>query len=183
MGFIVLGLDPGLAHTGWGVVEVVGGSLKELGNATINTDKNPQLKVGEDTRRRVDYIMGKLEELVELYTPYYIALEEFTYYSGARGGKPQRQSMAGMQCSRACGAIQQLARMKSIPTSEMQSRDIKTAVVGYWKNVEKLHVKNSVRLHLKMSKNPKSAHSADALAAAITMAGDMNLARKAKGTS
>ena len=148
---IVLGIDPGTAATGYGVIEERGSTLRALELGVVTT------RAGVDPGARLAAIHERVRELVLTHRPACVAVEEL--YVG-----PNPRSILAVGQARgaalvACGTL-------GVPVAEYSVSVIKTAVCGYGR-AEKAQVGQMVRAILALDRLPASEHAADALAAAI----------------
>ncbi len=148
---IVLGIDPGTAATGYGVIEERGTTLRALEVGVVTT------RAGADPGARLAAIHERVRDLVLAHRPSAAAVEEL--YVG-----PNPRSILAVGQARgaalvACGTL-------GVPVAEYSVSVIKTAVCGYGR-AEKGQVGQMVRAILALDRVPASEHAADALAAAI----------------
>ena len=146
----ILGIDPGTVVTGWGVVEMVGGSLRHLAHGTIGSPAN------HDQGTRLRRIYRGLQEVLARYEPQGISLEKVFF---------ARNPQSTLKLGQARGVALLAAAENRIAIHEYSSAEIKLAVVGYGQAAkEQVQKMVSSLLHLS-EKVPGDA--ADALAAAI----------------
>ena len=148
---IILGIDPGLAIVGWGVIEYKGNKFSTVAYGSIQT---PSTMKTED---RLVEIFRSLNELIEKYKPDCMAVEELFWNTN---------QTTGMRVSEARGVILLCAARKGIPIYEYTPLQVKQAVVGYGR-AEKKQVISMVTMILKLEKPPKPDDTADALAIAV----------------
>jgi crossover junction endodeoxyribonuclease RuvC len=147
----ILGLDPGLADTGWGMILVQGSVIRHLGHGTIHTlAKLP-------TEQRLHLIHTELAQVIQTWAPQSAAIEALFFTKNVSSALP---------VAHARGVIMLSCAMAGIPVGEYTPPQIKQAVVGTGR-AEKAQVQEMVRLILGLSQIPKPDHAADALAAAI----------------
>lgn len=151
---IVLGIDPGLAHTGWGVVRVEKGACTPLAYGCITTNAHDSLT------KRLALIHQEMCEVVDTYEPETGAMEGIFFGVNAK-------SALALGEARAC-AILALAD-KGIAVSEYSPTNVKQTIVGNG-HADKEQVAYMVRLLLKLDHDPKPDHCSDALAIALTHA-------------
>ena len=147
----VLGIDPGLAGTGYGVISVAGGRNRHLAHGVITT--SPDLLPGE----RLEKLFNTLTELLKRYQPDEAAVEEI-YFA--------KNSKTYLSVAQAKGVVLLTLSRSGVPVTEYSPLQIKRAVVGNGR-AEKSQVQELVRLILGMKETPEPDHAADALAAAI----------------
>jgi crossover junction endodeoxyribonuclease RuvC len=148
---IVLGIDPGTARTGYGVVEASGSSLRALDHGTIAT------RAGDEMAGRLAAIFDAVRELVSRHAPCAVALESL--YVGTNPRTVLSVGQARGAALAACGAAR-------IPSAEYAPGQVKAAVCGYGR-AEKSQVGRMVEAILGLRTAPGSEHAADALAVAI----------------
>lgn len=146
----ILGIDPGTVVTGWGVVEMVGGSLHHLAHGTIGSSGNH----GQGSR--LSRIYHGLQEVLARYQPQGMSLEKVFF---------ARNAQSTLKLGQAHGVALLAAAENGIAIHEYTSAEIKLAVVGYGR-ATKEQVQKMVASLLHLSgRIPGDA--ADALAAAI----------------
>ena len=167
---IILGLDPGLAALGYGVIDVRGSRMAPVALGALRTRKTDGMAVGRDLTIRVGELARELAGLLDQHHPDEAAIEEFRFY-----GKAVTSSL---QVANVVGMLRESLRARGIPAAEYSARDIKRAVTGC-ANAGKTQVQKMVRLQLDMKELPRPEHAADALATAITHAARLRLKRLA----
>lgn len=151
MQMIILGIDPGLATVGWGVIESVRGNVRPLAYGAITTPAHT------DIEARLLMIQNDIEELVKKYSPEEMAIEELFFTNNIT---------TGIAVAEARGVILCTAHKLGVKISEYTPLQVKQAVVGYGR-AEKHQVISMVTSLLKLKKPPKPDDTADALAIAI----------------
>ncbi|MBN2617070.1 MAG: crossover junction endodeoxyribonuclease RuvC [Spirochaetales bacterium] len=147
----VIGIDPGLANTGWGLIETDGIRFKYLIHGTITTKNELMPNI------RLKNIYDQLTEIIDKYEPTNAGIETLYFSKNVTSALPVAQARG----------VQLLALgNKGIITGEYTPIQIKQAVVGNGK-ASKIQVQEMVKLLLKLKTIPKPDHAADALAAAI----------------
>lgn len=149
----ILGIDPGLRHTGWGVVEKTGSKLSHVAHGVINVD--PELPMAD----RLAGIFHEVSRLVELYKPGYSGCEETIVNANPR---------AALKLGQARGAAMTALSYCGLEVAEFAPRAIKLAVVGTGK-ADKAQVGFMVSRLLPRA-GKMSEDAADALACAICTA-------------
>lgn len=147
----ILGLDPSLSSTGWGIIEVNGSRLQYIADGFIPT--SPKQLIEE----RLDYIFRTLCEVIETYHP-----EEASIEKTFLNANPE----TSLKLSMARGVVVLAAGYNHLPLSEYDATKIKKALVGVGR-AEKTQVETMVKVLLPGCK-PKNNDSSDALAIAIT---------------
>ncbi|MFO7848367.1 MAG: crossover junction endodeoxyribonuclease RuvC [Spirochaetia bacterium] len=147
----ILGLDPGLANTGWGVLDADGSRLLHIGHGTINT------YAGTAEQERLFAIFTGVTELIQHYKPSLLGVEALYFAKNRKSAIPVAQAR---------GVVLVAAAQAKVNTESHTPQDIKQALTGNGR-AEKHQVQEMVRLLLGMQEIPKPDHAADALAAAI----------------
>lgn len=148
---IILGIDPGLANTGWGVVSKKNSKLSCLAYGCIQTSNNQSLP------QRLKKIYEQIFSVVQKFNPRYVSVE--TVWFGVNTQSAFATGQARGAALVACSGNNMLYR-------EYTPSQIKLAVVGTGK-AEKEQVQYMVKQLLGLNQLPKPDHCADALAAAI----------------
>ena len=147
----ILGIDPGIATVGFGVVDSVGGKLSLVSCGVISTPANTSLS------RRLDRIYDDLAELIRTFSPDEIACEELFFNTNIT---------TGISVAHGRGVILLACYKAGVPAFEYTPLQVKQSVVGYGR-AEKKQVINMVQRILKLKSPPKPDDAADALALAI----------------
>ncbi|MBR2292744.1 MAG: crossover junction endodeoxyribonuclease RuvC [Clostridia bacterium] len=148
---IILGIDPGLAIVGWGVVDYSGSHFRTLGYGAIETP------AGMRTEERLSLIYDGIKQLIETYRPEHIAVEELFFNTN---------QTTGIRVAEARGVIIMCAHRMGLQVFEYTPLQVKQAVVGYGR-AEKKQVITMVTMFLGLPKPPKPDDTADALAIAV----------------
>ena len=148
---IILGIDPGLAIVGWGVVEYKASHFKVLGYGAIETP------AGTPTEERLSMIFDGIRQLIETYRPEHVAVEELFFNTNIT---------TGIRVAEARGVIIMCAHKLGVKVYEYTPLQVKQSVVGFGR-AEKKQVIAMVTMLLGLSKPPKPDDTADALAIAI----------------
>lgn len=148
---IILGIDPGLAIVGWGVIEADRGRMRPLAYGAITTPAHT------DIESRLLMIQNDMEALISKYKPDEMAIEELFFTNNIT---------TGIAVAEARGVILCTAHRLGVKISEYTPLQVKSAVVGYGK-AEKHQVIAMVTSLLKLKAPPKPDDTADALAIAI----------------
>ena len=159
----IIGLDPGLRNTGWGVIESEGSRLSYIADGAVHSDADAPLA------KRLLQIHQQLISVLNEFNPDEAAVEETFVNKDAR---------ATLKLGQARGAVMLAPAICQIPVSEYAPNVIKKTVVGAG-HAEKDQVKHMVKLLLPRAVM-KTADSIDALAIAICHAhhrGAQNLAK------
>jgi crossover junction endodeoxyribonuclease RuvC len=151
----ILGIDPGLRQTGFGVIEKSGEKLIYVASGTIKTTSGKGADI-EDLPTRLKIILDSLFEVIDTYAPEQAAVEKVFV-----NVNPQSTLLLGQ----ARGAAISAAVLRQLPVAEYTALQVKQSVVGNG-HAAKEQVQEMVKRLLKLPANP-SSDSADALACAI----------------
>lgn len=157
----ILGIDPGLRLTGFGVIEKVGEKITYVASGTIKTASAKKSKVEGDPEReelpaRLKVILDGLFEVIDTYQPNQVAIEKVFV-----NVNPQSTLLLGQ----ARGAAISAAVIRHLSVAEYTALQVKQSVVGNG-HAQKEQVQEMVKRLLKLPAAPKP-DSADALACAI----------------
>ena len=147
----ILGIDPGLAIVGFGVLEYQGSRFRTLGYGSVQTP------AGMPTEQRLVEIYRGIGELIDTYKPDCMSIEEIFFNTN---------QTTGIRVSEARGVILLAGAESKLPIYEYTPLQVKQAVVGYGR-AEKKQVITMVTMLLNLEKPPKPDDTADALAIAI----------------
>jgi len=150
----ILGIDPGLASTGWGILEELNGKIIYVDHGTIVT------KADCPRADRLFFILQSVRSVIEKYQPTEAAIEILFFGKNVTSAIPVAESR---------GVISAAIAEKAIPLSEFTPNAIKQGVTGS-ASADKKQMQEMVRLILGLEKVPKPDHAADALGAAICAA-------------
>jgi len=148
---LILGIDPGIADTGFGLVENKNNKLTCLTYGSIKT--SPKLLLPD----RLEIISLELNKLIKKYQPNLISVEELFFCNNAK---------TALIVGQARGVIILTAKQNKIPLVEFTPLEVKQAVSSYGQ-ADKKQVQRMVKLILNLKKLPKPDDAADALAIAI----------------
>ena len=146
----ILGLDPGLQRTGWGVVESEGNRLRHVAHGVIATEAKAT------TARRLTQIFRGIEEVFDAHAPAAAAVEEVFV---------NKNPGSTLKLGQARGVALLVPAMRGVPVAEYATNLVKKSLVGAG-HAEKSQVAHMVRLLLSAA-GPLEADAADALAVAI----------------
>ena len=147
----VIGIDPGLASTGWGVVEFDGTRFIHRGHGVVRTDPGTPLP------DRLQKIHRALRKVLSAYSPEEAGVEELFFAKNAT---------SAMQVAHARGVVLLALGQRSIPVGFYSPQQVKQAVIGRGK-AAKDQVQRLVSVVLGLNEIPGPDHAADALAIAI----------------
>ena len=156
---VILGIDPGLATVGYGVIEVNGDRRRMLQYGTINT------KAGEPTPARLCSIFEAINQLMDIYQPDDVAIEELFF---------SKNITTGIAVGEARGVILVAVNRRTENLYEYTPMQIKQAVTG-WGGADKRQVQQMVKILLNMQEIAKPDDAADALAVALTHANSASM--------
>lgn len=148
---IILGIDPGYAIIGWGVLEYKGNKFKVIDYGAITTDAHTPFPL------RLQIIYTEMCALFEKYKPEVMSMEKLFYNNNAK---------TVIDVAQARGVITLSAQQYDTPIAEYTPLQVKQSVVGYGRAVKK-QVQEMTRIILNLEKIPKPDDTADALAMAI----------------
>jgi crossover junction endodeoxyribonuclease RuvC len=151
---IILGIDPGIADTGFGIIKNHNGNLTCLAYGSIKTSA----KLGLPDR--LEIIHSELNKLIEKYRPDLIAIEELFFCNNAK---------TALIVGQARGVVVLTAKLNKIRSTEFTPYQVKQAVSAYG-HADKNQVQRMVKLILNLKELPKPDDAADALAIAICAA-------------
>ncbi|SDK56722.1 crossover junction endodeoxyribonuclease RuvC [Natronincola ferrireducens] len=148
---IILGIDPGIAIMGYGIISYIGNRFEVISYGAITTDsKTP-------TPERLKKIYRELNELIEKYKPEAIAVEELFFNTNAK---------TALLVGHARGVAVLAAANNEKEIFEYTPLQVKQGVVGYGR-AEKHQVQQMIKTILNLDKIPKPDDVADALAVAV----------------
>ena len=149
----ILGLDPGLRRTGWGVIGIEGARLSYVACGVLTSDAGLPLAL------RLKQLHDRLAEVVRAWSPDEAAVEE-TFVN--------KDAQATLKLGQARAVALLVPALAGLPVAEYGANQVKKTVVGVG-HAEKEQVQAMIRMLLPKA-DPKSADAADALAIAITHA-------------
>jgi crossover junction endodeoxyribonuclease RuvC len=162
---IILGIDPGFAITGYGVLSYTGNNFKMIDYGTIETRADVPFD-----KRLLSLSVG-LGELIDRYAPQEAAIEELFYNTNVK---------TAIKTSQGRGVSVLTCALKGLAVHEYTPLQVKQAVVGYGR-ASKQQVQQMVKAILCMSEIPRPDDAADALAIAICHAHSSKMLRYAEG--
>ena len=148
---VILGIDPGLAIVGWGVIDYDKNRFRTIDYGSLQTP------AGEATETRLVNIYSGMQELIKRYKPSCMAVEELFFNTNIT---------TGIRVSQARGVILLAAAQAGIEIAEYTPLQVKQAVVGYGR-ADKHQIITMVTRLLGLREPPKPDDTADALAMAI----------------
>jgi crossover junction endodeoxyribonuclease RuvC len=151
---IVLGIDPGTAALGYGIVERTGSRLRAVDFGCLTTSPDTPLP------ERLQRIHALVTELIETHNPDVLAVERLFF---------SRNAQSAFGVGQARGVVLLAAAQAGVPVREATPNEVKVAVTGYG-NAEKGQVARMVTVILQLPEVPTPDDTADALATAICIA-------------
>lgn len=147
----ILGVDPGIAIVGTGIVDKVGYGYRPVYYDSIITKAHTPLE------ERIEMVYNKTVELIETYNPDAMAVEELFFNNNAK---------TAFAVGQARGVILLAAKQHNVPFFEYTPLQVKQALTGYGR-ADKKQMQQMVKSFLGLSEVPKPDDTADALAIAI----------------
>jgi crossover junction endodeoxyribonuclease RuvC len=148
---IVIGIDPGLARVGYGVIEVRNRNPAPVCYGCIESGKD------QSTSERLLHIYTGVAALMEKYPPAQIAIEKLFF---------TKNITSAMGVSEARGVILLLAEQKKIPVTEYTPNQVKLAITGSGR-ADKRQMQEMIMRLLHLSEIPRPDDAADALSIAL----------------
>ena len=159
----ILGIDPGIAITGFGILQ-----LNEAGDPELVRYGVIDSTAVRETSSRLRFLFDALQELLVTEKPDYCALEKL-YFS--------KNITTGMRVSEARGVIELCLAKNNVPVGEYTPNEVKQSVTSYG-NAAKKQVQEMVKVMLAMESIPKPDDAADALAIALCHISHLRYERK-----
>jgi crossover junction endodeoxyribonuclease RuvC len=150
-GRVILGVDPGTASTGFGVISVVGNRLHALEYGVVRTP------AGIPPEQRLERVFTEMEKILERHRPVATAVEALFFNTNVR---------TALAVGQALGVTLLACSQAGCEVFEYTPQQVKQAVVGYGK-ADKEQVMQMVRVLLGLAETPRPDHAADALGVAI----------------
>ena len=147
----ILGIDPGYAIVGWGIVDYSSGRFSTVAYGAVTTPAN------EEFPKRLAAIFSDIKELIDKYHPDALSIERLYFNTN---------TTTAIDVAQARGVIVLAVEKAGIPIFEYTPLQVKQSIVGYGR-AEKQQVQEMTRMFLHLEKIPKPDDAADALALAI----------------
>ena len=147
----IIGVDPGLANAGWGIIDVNGNRLSYITHGSIKTE------AGLPAPLRLKILFTELQKILQLYNPTEAGIETLYFAKNVKSALPVAEAR---------GVLSLSLVLADLNVREYTPLQIKQAVVGNGR-ADKNQVQQMVKLLLALEKIPRPDHAADALAAAI----------------
>lgn len=148
----ILGIDPGIGTTGWGLIEPAGDRCTLHAAGIIQTVPNSPVA------GRLEVLHREMLALLDTYEPDELAVEELFF---------SKNVSTGIQVSHARGVILLAAAQRNVPIFEYTPPQVKLAIVGYG-NAKKGQVADMLIHHVTGAAVPRQNDAADAIAIAVT---------------
>ncbi|MGN0539675.1 MAG: crossover junction endodeoxyribonuclease RuvC [Candidatus Fimenecus sp.] len=148
---IILGIDPGYAIVGWGIIDYTANRFSVIDYGAVTTEAKTPFN------ERLEAVYDGVEDIIKRYNPSALAIEKLFYNTNAK---------TVIDVAQARGVINLAAVKNGVPIFEYTPLQVKQSVVGYGR-AEKKQVQEMTRVILKLEKIPKPDDTADALAMAI----------------
>lgn len=161
---VILGIDPGIADTGFGVIANKDNKIICLDYGSIKTKADLELA------DRLEILNIELDKIIKKYKPDIISVEQLFFCANVK---------TALTVGHARGVILLTARQNKIPTFEFTPLQVKQAVSTYGK-ASKMQVQKMVKMLLNLKEIPKPDDAADALAIAICAINSCNLLKSKK---
>lgn len=156
---IILGIDPGIAIVGWGVVDFTANKLRPIAYGAITTPAHTPIT------SRLSTIYNELSAIIDKYKPDAMSVEELFFNTNVK---------TAITVAHARGIVLLCAAQKGVPDFEYTPLQAKQALTGYGR-ADKAQMQNMVKIMLGLNAVPKPDDVADALAIAICHAHSANL--------
>ena len=154
----VIGIDPGTAIVGFGIIDYIEKKYKVVHYGCIYTSKDLPME------KRISAIYDELDNILKKYSPTHMAVEDLFYFKNAK---------TIISVGQARGVILLCGEKNNIPQVSFTPLQIKMGITGYGR-AEKKQVQQMVQRILKLSEIPQPDDAADALAIAITHINSLN---------
>lgn len=147
----IIGIDPGYAIVGFGIIEYNNGRFKVIDYGAVTTPADM------DFNRRLEIIYDDVSQILDIYKPESLAIEKLYF---------QNNQKTAIDVAEARGVILLSAVKRRLLIREYTPLEVKKSVTGYGKAVKK-QVQEMTKRILRLSEIPKSDDTADALAIAV----------------
>jgi crossover junction endodeoxyribonuclease RuvC len=147
---LIIGIDPGLIKTGWGIIEKNSNHIKYIASGVIKTSTSKRME------ERLLNIYSKIDKIIKTYKPEHFAIEE-TFVND--------NPLTSLKLGQARGVAILTGALNGLPVSEYSANLIKKTITGAGK-ADKIQVQQMIKYILPIS-NFETSDEADALAIAI----------------
>ncbi len=158
---IIMGIDPGFAITGYGIVKYEGNKFSVIDYGAIET------KASTAFPQRLLFLNNKLEELIKKYRPSAISVEELFFNKNIK---------TAIAAAHGRGVAMLEGAKSGAEVYEYTPLQVKQAVVGYGK-AEKYQIQQMIKIFLNLDEVPRPDDAADALAVALCHINSLKLGR------
>ena len=148
---VILGLDPGYALVGWGVIDYTANRFQVIAFGAVTTEAKTPFN------ERLETVYDGIQDIINKYKPDALAIEKLFYNTNAK---------TVIDVAQARGVINLAAQKNGLDIFEYTPLQVKQSVVGYGR-AEKKQVQEMTRVILNLEKVPKPDDTADALALAL----------------
>lgn len=156
---IILGIDPGLAETGYGLISKEKGEDELIDYGCIHTSSK------DEFASRLLAIHKKIKKLIERYKPDYLVIEELFFAKNVK---------SALKVGQACGVVILTASQAKVPVMSFTPLQIKQGLASYGR-ADKYQIQKMVQILLNLKELPEPSHAADALAAALCASQSLKL--------
>lgn len=157
----ILGIDPGIGRTGWGVIKTANNTWQVANSGCIETSQHLPLE------KRIESLYDQMNRIIQEETPDEIAIEELFVNTNLT---------TALSVGQARGVVLLLTSQHKLPLGEYTPMEVKLAITGYGK-ADKRQVEQMMMLLLKLKTKPKIDDTSDALGVALTHAFSRKLAQ------
>lgn len=147
----IIGIDPGYAIVGFGIIEYENGRFKVIDYGAVTTD------AGTDFNQRLKTIYSDVSQILDIYKPECLAIEKLYF---------QNNQKTAIDVAEARGVILLSAVQRNLYIGEYTPLEVKNSITGYGRAVKK-QVQEMTKRILKLPRIPKPDDTADALAIAV----------------
>ena len=162
---IILGIDPGLANTGWGVIEADGGRYRPISYGVVRTESGGELP------KRISLIASSVGRIAREYAVQAVAMEDIFF---------AQNISSSISVAKVIGAVTHECLTRGLEVCYFTPLQVKMAITGMGR-ADKNQVQQMVMRLLKLDKPPRPDHAADALADCITYAINASTMARMKG--
>ena len=148
---VILGIDPGYAIVGWGVIDYTANRFQVIAFGAVTTEAKTPFN------ERLETVYDGIQDIINKYKPDALAIEKLFYNTNAK---------TVIDVAQARGVIVLAVENAGVPIFEYTPLQVKQSIVGYGR-AEKQQVQEMTRMFLHLDKIPKPDDAADALALAI----------------
>lgn len=155
---IILGIDPGIARTGWGVIQTKGSKVNVIDYGCFETSSKEELSV------RLEKLYKEISKIIKIHKPEALGIEELFFNTNAK---------TALIVGHARGVVLLCAAQAGLDIRGFTPLEVKIALTGYGR-AEKAQMGKMVKAVLNLKEVPKPDDTADALAVALSLAFSKN---------